>query len=243
MRHTDQRRRLRVDIVTQECELPRDELSRIQNPLDRVALAVGDLPSELDMTIVHHPRSHRFHVEAALSLPRRTIFTGDWDDYLDTALNRCLRKLIRQAEEYQQEADHQDDETASRIERMNHDGMAPEDPSADALGAAASIGDFHAFRRLLSGHEEWLRLRIGRWLQRYPELEAEIGRRLRIGDLVEEVFLNAFERYNQRSNDVPLHQWLDSLIDPSLQDFRHDPIEERENISFARTLKDMPAMP
>jgi ribosome-associated translation inhibitor RaiA len=243
MHHTDQRRQLRVEIVTQECELPRDELSRIQNPLDRVALAAGDLPSELDMRIVHHPRSQRFHVEAALSLPRRTIFTGDWDDYLDTALNRCLRKLIRQAEEYQQEPQRKEDETASHIERMNRNIMAPQDPSADALGAAASIGDFHAFRRLLSGHEEWLRLRIGRWLQRYPELEAELGRRLSIGDLLEEVFLNAFERYNQRSNDVPLHRWLDSLIDPSLHDFRHDPVEARQNISFARTLKDMTTMP
>jgi hypothetical protein len=240
MRHTEQRHQMRVEIVTQECELPRDELTRMQAPLERVAEAAGGLPAELDMTIVRHPKSRRYHVDAALRLPRRTLFTGDWDTYLDTALHRCVRKLLHQAEEYHHEPNHDGDAIAERVEAMHQGIMAPEDPDADVLGRAASAGDFHAFRRLLSGHEDWLRLRIGRWLQRYPNVEAEIGRRLKIGDLMEEVFLNAFERYHTRSGYVPLHQWLDSLIDPSLHDFLHDPIEERENISFARTLKDMP---
>jgi len=195
------------------------------------------------MKIVEHPRSHRFHVDASLHLPRRTLFTGDWDTYLDTALNRCLRKLIRKAEAYQAEHYRRADEVAKNVEQMNHDIMAPEDPDSGALGEAASRGDFHQFRHLLSGHDDWLRLRIGRWLARYPQIEAELGRRFAIGDFVEEVFLNAFERYGERSPHVPLRRWLDGLIDPSLQDFRRDPLDERENISFARTLKDMPAIP
>jgi len=40
---------------------------------------------------------------------------------------------------------------------------------------------------------------------------------LLIGDLVEEVYLNAFERFAQRSAEVSLSDWLEALIDPSLK--------------------------
>src|SRR3954466_14678102 len=83
MIHTHQQRKLRVKIETKECELPRDELPRIDESLNGIVQSVGDLPGELNLTIVRHPRTARFHVEAALSLPRRTLFTGDWDPYLD----------------------------------------------------------------------------------------------------------------------------------------------------------------
>jgi hypothetical protein len=240
MHHTDQRHQLRVNIETKECNLPSDELARIQGPLDEVAASIGDLPAQLHLTIVQHPHSRRFHVDAALRLPRETLFTGDWDSYLDTALERCVRKLLRKTERYHDGGDHRADTIARDIQRQNNQIVAPEDPDAGALGEAARSGDYHRFRKLLAGHEDWLRLRIGRWLQRYPQMEAELGRRVSIGDLVEEVLLNAFESFGGRSHDVPLHEWLDSLVDPSLQDFRHDPIDERENISFARTVRDTP---
>src|SRR5262245_44188016 len=134
MRHTDQHRhmrygQMRVDITTQQCNLPQDELSRMQGPLDRVADAVAGLPAELDVKIVEHPRSHRYHVDASLHLPRRTLFTGDWDAYLDTALNRCLRKLIRKAEAYQAEGDHAADDIAADVEQMNNDIVARKIPT------------------------------------------------------------------------------------------------------------------
>jgi len=108
------------------------------------------------------------------------------------------------------------------------------------LGAAAAEGDYRRFRNVLAAWEEWLRLRIGRWLERYPDAEAEVGRRVKIGDLVEEVWLTAFEHFTERSNDVPLHEWIDSLIDPALQTYCRHPVEERENISFARSLRETP---
>jgi len=240
MRHTDQRGTLRVNIETKQCDLPRDELPRINEPINRIAQIVGDVPGQLDITIVHHPRSQRFHVREQLKLPRRSVFTGEWSDYLDTALCRSLSKLIHKAEAYKQEPDHGRDDRVERVEKMNRDVVAPEDPDMSQLAAAVDEGDYSAFHALLSGHEDWLRLRVGRWLQRYPDAEAEVGRRVKIGDLVEEVLLNAFEGFHERSADVPMRDWLNSLIDPSLLDYCRHPAEERENISFVRSLRAPP---
>src|SRR5947199_8123610 len=124
---------MRANIETKKCELPRDELTRIEEPLDRAAEAVGDLPAELNLTIVRHPRTERFHVEAALSLPQRTLFTSDWDPYLDTALCRSLRKIRRKADRYTHEAEHPEDERAERVERSNRDIVAPENPDVGLL--------------------------------------------------------------------------------------------------------------
>lgn len=236
MQHTEQRRQVHINIETQACELPRDELPRIDQPLNDVMDVLGDMPGELKIKIIFHPHRQEHHVKAALSLPRRTLFTGDWDSYLDTALLRAIRKLKHKAAAYRTEPDHVADEVAERIEQMNRDIIAPENADMGPLGEAVASGDYRAFRSLLGGHEDWLRLRVGRWLERYPDAEAEVGRRVKIGDLVEEVLLTAFERYEGRSNDVPLHEWIDSLIDPALQTYCQHPVEERENISLVRSL-------
>lgn len=240
MRHTDHRGQLEVHVETKECDLPRDELTRIQEPIDRIAKSVGQLPAQLDINIIYHPRSDRYHVEATGRLPRRSLFTGDWDVYLDTALDRSLRKLLRKIEAYQQEPDRGEDERALRVDAMNREVIAPEDPDAGPLAEAASSQDYASFRRLLANYEDWLRLRVGRWLQRYPEANDEVGRRLRIGDLVEEVYLNAFERYGERPAVKSLHEWLDDLLDPSLRALWDNMVEERESASHARSVRDMP---
>src|SRR5438094_941580 len=121
MQHTEQRRQVRIDIETEECDLPRDELARIDQPVNEMLDLVGDLPGELKLKIVHHPHRQEFHVKAALSLPRRTLFTGDWDAYLDTALGRAIRKLKHKTAAYQAEPDHAADEVAQRVEQMNRD--------------------------------------------------------------------------------------------------------------------------
>lgn len=241
MRHTDHRGHLEVDLETKECTLPPDELARMQEPLDQIARTVGNLPARLEMTIVYHPRTARYHVDAGLRLPRRTLFTGDWDSYLDTALTRSMHKLIHKAEAYQEEPDREQDALAERIDEMNRDIMAPEDPAVGELAAASEAGDYARFRHLLGDYEQWIRLRVGRWLQRYPEANAELGGRLSIGDLVEEMFLNAFEHYSERPTIKPLHEWIDDLLDPSLRALWDDPEEERESISHARTVREMQA--
>lgn len=72
-------------------------------------------------------------------------------------------------------------------------------------------------------------------MQRYPDLQARIGRGLEIADLVEEVFLIAFERYASRPTDVPFGTWLENLIDPAVKELQVRGDAELENIHLAQS--------
>ena len=101
-------------------------------------------------------------------------------------------------------------------------------------------GDYESFRRALFVYEEPLRLSIGRWVQRYPEVNDRLGDKFGLPDILEEVFLNAFEQFDSRPKQVPLGEWLDNLIDPSLKQLLNSPDEELENISFVRSQRGTP---
>jgi hypothetical protein len=213
----------------------------MQQSLGSLSEAVRDFANaELRLTVLRHTNQD-YHVEANLRLPGQTLFTSDWDPYLDSAFQRCLRKLVRKAEASRPRPDRE--QAARRREALDRDIVAPRDADAGPLGRAIAAGDYRTFRRLLAGYEDWLRTRAGRWLQRYPEAEARVGDRLLIGDLVEETYLNAFERYGQRPADVPFHAWLDRLIDPSLKALLRHPDEVSENARMARSLREVPLRP
>lgn len=241
MQYTDARYNLRVTIEPKECSIPQDELARMQGSLDPIGEVACDFPgAELSLQVIRHPRSSVYHVEARLKVPGRTFVSGDEDAYLDTAFQRCVRKLTEKVNQHRENPDRAAQERARRLERLNNDIVAPEDPADGPLGKAVTDGDYRAFRTALAGYEDWLRLRVGRWIQRYPEAEARVGDGLLIGDLVEEVYLNAFERFTARPRAVSLREWIDGLIDPSLKMLLKHPDEERQNASLARTLRETP---
>lgn len=64
-------------------------------------------------------------------------------------------------------------------------------------------GDYAAFRKLMFVYEEPLRNRIGRWIERYPEVAAQLDEQVYLEDIVEEVFLTAFDEYDDRPQAVP----------------------------------------
>jgi hypothetical protein len=230
--------------VEVDCELgdiPRDELARMQQSLEPIGDAVRDFPhSELWITVVRHPRSDSYNVQAKLKVPGATLFSGDRDTYLDSAFQRCVRKLARKASAYREQPDRQAEERAEDRAGLDRDVVAPEDPSMGPVADAVKNGDYRGFRNALVLYEDWLRKRVGRWVQRYPEAQARVGGDLRIGDLVEEVYLNAFEHFTRRPTDIRLSEWLDRLIDPSLKAMLRHPDEEERNASFARTLRQTP---
>jgi ribosome-associated translation inhibitor RaiA len=241
MHYTDDRSHLRVEIHEKECRIPEDERARMQSSLGRLSESVRDFPSsDLTLKVIHHPRSGAYHVEARLRVPGRTLFSGDQDAYLDTAFQRCLRKLVQHVEAYRADPNRAAQEQARRRDALDNNIVAPEDPADGVLGRAVTAGDYRRFRTALAGYEDWIRTRVGRWIQRYPEAEARVGDGLLIGDLVEEVYLNAFERFTKRRQEVRLRDWLDGLIDLSLKMLMKRPDEERENASLARTLRDTP---
>jgi hypothetical protein len=76
------------------------------------------------------------------------------------------------------------------------------DPDPAALDRAVGEGDYAGFRRAAFGYEEPVRRRVGRWVERYPKIAARIDRGLKIEDIVEAVFLDAFEGYDQRPREA-----------------------------------------
>jgi hypothetical protein len=239
MHYTEDRYHLQVEISARECIIPPDELARMQRLLEPLGEAVEECSSsQLGITVIHQPRSRVFHVAARLTLPTGSVSAEDRDDYLDSAFQRCVATLIQRVRDGQPRPPVQT--ARDWLAVLDRDVVAPEDPDAGPLGEAVRAGDYRAFRLALSGYEDWLRGRVGRWVQRYPEAEAGVGRRLRIGDLVEEVYLSAFESFLERPTDVRLSDWLERLIDPSLKALLRHPDEERENASLARTLRELP---
>lgn len=232
---------LRLEIQTKDCALPADERARLQTALTALVEVVKDFPNPaLWINTIYHPHSGVYHAEFKLQLPGRTLFTGEKDPYLDNALQRGVRKLIRKAEAYKEHPDQEALATAERRDALDRDVIAPEDPDAGPLAEAALAGDYRAFRTALAGYEEWLRKRVGRLVQRRPEAQARLGGELRLGDIVEEVYLNAFEQFRQRPTAVRLTEWLAGLIDPSISALLRHPEEEAEAASFARTMRETP---
>jgi ribosome-associated translation inhibitor RaiA len=231
----------RVEIQTKGCDIPADERARLQAALGELAEAAKDFPTPtLWIKVINHPHGQAYHVEFKLKLPGRTIFTGEEDPYLDSALQRCVQKAIRKVQAYKEHPDRQAVAEAGRRDALDRDVVAPEDPDAGPLAEAAAAGDYRAFRTALTRYEEWLRKRIGRLVQRHPEAQARLGRELLLGDLVEEVYLNAFGRFTRRPTAVRLSQWLEGLIDPSIRSLLRHPGEGREAASLARTLRETP---
>lgn len=234
MRYQDPKNHLEFELNARNFEIPPDERLRMQDSIERIADELKGLASKLWITIHHHPKNPApYHVEAKLKLPQETFKTGDWDSYLDAAFQRCARKLIRKIERSRDETG-----TVNQTERPGAlpgtEVAAPEDPQESVLAQAVEADDYRTFRRALTGHEEWLRDRVGRWVQRFPAVDLEIGKGVTIADLVEEVYLNAFERYAERPQGQPVTPWLSDLVDPSIKLFVRHPDEEQENVRAAQ---------
>jgi hypothetical protein len=232
---------LRVEITTKGCEVPPDERARLQSSLAALAGSINGFPDpSLTGRVVFHPRSEQYNVKFKLKLPGRTLFIRDEDPYLDLALQRSLLKLTQKAEAYKEHPDPQAVTVAERRATLDNDVVAPEDPEVGPLAAAAAAGEYRPFRTALAVYEEWLRKRVGRLVLRHPEAEARVGKELRLGDVVEEVYLIAFEGFTTRPTNVRLSQWLEGLIEPSLRALMDHSEEEEMAASLARTVRETP---
>jgi ribosome-associated translation inhibitor RaiA len=228
--------RLHFEIETQECKISDDARNQMQPYSELIANAVAEFPNpQLWITIVYHTNSDRYHAQAKLKLPGETIITGAYDEQLQVAFERCAMRVIRRVNSYKAEPDRDAIEQAKREATRSDDVIAPVEPDSGRLGEAIQNDDYVAFRRAFWSHEEWVRKRVGRWVQRYQEVQEQIGQSLEIADLVEEVFLLAFERYAKRSKAVSISEWLDSLVDPAVKTFCRHPGEEKDAVRRAES--------
>lgn len=229
---------LLIDLDTKNCSLDASEVSKLETMIDPLRGPVEKFPiSTLYITIERHPRSQDYYAKTALRLTGRTLTTGHADVHWMPAFENCIGKLVHRLKGYQGEMSG-DGARHKYLIGTRQDVEPADSVDPEAVDASVADQDFERFRSLLFPYEESVRKRVGRWVQRYPEIEAQIDVRFQLDDAVEEVFLMAFERYDKRPRDILFGDWLEQLIDPSVKLLRDHTEEELENIQFVRSTRE-----
>jgi hypothetical protein len=238
MRYSDDRTALNLEIEAKGFILPEDEKERVQGRLDEIGEAIGEYPvADLRIDLVFHEQSQVYHAKLALRVPGRTLLASAKHIYLDSAIQDGMRNLLAELETNRRRPEREVVDELRERQALDEAILPPGDPRSRVVADAARHGDYHTFRTALAGYEEWLRRRVGRWVQRYPTVDARIGGDILIGDLIEQVYLLAFERFAHRPTVVPLHEWLDALIDTAVKAVMRKTDEEHEVASMARTVR------
>jgi ribosome-associated translation inhibitor RaiA len=237
MPFSDESYNLRIELDTKHFECSPQQIEYLEDTLEPLRRVTARFPvSDLYITIAFHGHSNQYRVKTSLVLPGRTIATGDVAENMAPAYERCVRKLVKRVEAYKADLGG-DEEQAKLTEGTRHDVSPNRELDAQALDDAVENGDYKAFRQGLYPYEDALNERVGRYIQRLPEMEEQLqAGAFTIGDVVEEVILNAFERYDHRPREVRLGEWLEQLIAPSVKMIATNPDEELQNISFARSI-------
>ncbi len=239
--HPSQKMRILFD--AHQYRLSDEEMAQIRLQLDSLLRQVEAFPlSDVHVLVERNTRSNDFSVKISLVLPGETLVGNDHDLYLPTAVDRCLMGLEENVRAYKDRLGQVPER--QKAEKGTHQELGPSvPPDGAAIEQAVRDGDYAAFRKATLAYEEPLRKRIGRWIERYPDVEARIGRGLAVGDLVEEVFLAAFEGYDRRPRDIRFGDWLVALIDPAVKALQTQPDRELENINLVRAALETEGVP
>ncbi len=237
MKPTDRRNDFPIQIDAHRYTVSPAENDKIREGAGSLRRQVEHFPiANLHVLIERNARSNDYTVKTDLFLNNETLVCSDHDALPYTAYERCLQSLSAEVERYKarlgQDAERQKTEKATR-----QTVRPTASPDMAVIEAAVRDRDYAAFRTATFVYEEPVRKRAGRWVERYPEADAQIGKRLKIADIVEEVFLNAFENYDRRPEGVRLGDWLENLIDPAVKELLRRPDEELENIALARAAR------
>jgi ribosome-associated translation inhibitor RaiA len=237
MRVSQAREGLQVSIDARHCRLPQAEIDRMNTALDTLGRKAEAFPvSDLRILVEYNARNNDFSVKTTLILPGQTLVCNDHDVQPYTAFERCVENLLRVLAEYKDKLGQVSDQ--QKQEKGTQHGVLPDHlPDGAAIDAAVGEGDYAAFREATLSYEEPLRKRVGRWVERYPEVAAQLGARLTLADVVEEVFLDAFEGYEKRPREVRLGDWLERLIDPAVKELLSHTDAELENVRMARSAR------
>jgi ribosome-associated translation inhibitor RaiA len=234
MTFSDQSYNLRIELDTKGCELSADEIEEMEIDLDTLKSLVSDFPvSDLHITVVYHQKAHDYHVKTSLMLSGRKLFTGERHAKVHPAFESCIRKLTKKVRAYKRQMRVGED-AEKHSAGTRHDVVPIGEINLQAIVDAVSAEDYAKFRREIDVFEPSLAQRISHWIERYPEIGSRLEHPFQVSDIVEEVFLNAFDRFESRSHQIPPGQWLESLIDPSVQALLQSPDEEYQRIQFAK---------
>ncbi len=228
------KRKTRIEFDLHECSLAEPVLDKMRDNLVAIAPQVEHFPlADFHVLIERKARSNDFSVKVTLVLPGERLVGTDHDPLVHVAFERCLISLEENLRAYKDRLG-QVPQRQKQVKGTAQELEPSVPPDAAALEQAVQEGDYTAFRSATLAYEEPVRKRVGRWIERYPDVAGRIGHGLEVADLVEEVFLLAFEQYPGRPRTLRLGEWFDGLIDPAVKALRRHPEEELENIHLVR---------
>lgn len=215
------------------------ETQAIAAEVDRIRPLIEDFPTQiLHINLEYNSHSEEYKVKLALVLPGQTFATGDVSEAWEPSLEKSVHKMIRRIEHYK--ATMSGEPEQARIAAGTTMEVEPNRRmDGKQVVAAVESGNYTEFRKAMYPIEESLRNRVGRWVQRYPQIQAKIGTRFTIADIVEETFMLVFDRYAEWRPKMFFGQWIETLIDPAMKAIAHDPEGELETISFQRPWNEM----
>jgi len=227
----------RIQFDLHQCTLADAVLDKMRENLDNVLRRVEHFPvADVRVLISWNHRNNDYSVKVSLILPGDTLVGQDHDQAVHAAFDRCLMGLEENIRAYKDRLG-QVPERQKQEKRTSQDLAPTPPPDPAAIDQAIRDANYAAFRTATFGYEEPVRKRVGRWIDRYPDIDGRIGQGLEVADIVEEVFLMAFEEYESRPADIRFGDWLESLIDPAVKALQHHPDEELENINLVRSAR------
>lgn len=233
----DQARDLLIATDSDGVTISPAEQAKMDQDLNTLRKLIQTFPSpELKLEISNQTPSI-IRVGASLRLAGRTLFAAGQLNTLHASWDEAIKRLISKVRAFKDQLGHVP-ERQKQNEGTLHDIVPTMAADAQAIDRAVQNMDYRAFREAMGVYEDPLEKRIGRWIERYPDAQERLGDSLIISEIVEEVFLNAFDQYNRRPESLRLGQWLENLIDPSVRTLLLDGGDEKKNLSFLQTAKE-----
>lgn len=234
MTFSDQSYNLLVNLDMKHCQLPPGELNKMETMLSPLGDMVRNFPvSKLHVLVSRRHRTSDYVVRTSLILSGDTLVSSEHHELAHTAFEHCINNLVREVQRYKDRLGSVAEQAKQRV-GTHHELVPTIPPDAATIEAAVQNSDYAAFRTATSGYEEPVTASVGRWVERYPQVAARLGRDLHISDLVEDVFLIAFEEYEYRPKDLRFGEWLGRHIDTAIKAMAEHPEEEMENVNMVR---------
>jgi DNA-directed RNA polymerase specialized sigma24 family protein len=185
-------------------------------------LSVG--PSELRLAITHESETDGWELQAALHLPTRTLAAERSGPSLEGVFDRTVADLVRAVNE----EEGRPVEVSRRLQGL--EAILPLLESNHAQGRS------HQFFTFLRPLVQTLRTYTERELELLELEGAHPLETLEVDDVLDEVLLQAWDRFAQRPKDVPIDLWLISLIHELLNaaanGVRHLSLEDERDVAL-----------
>jgi ribosome-associated translation inhibitor RaiA len=227
---------LRLEIDTHGCTLSAEQAAHMRGDLDALTKMVENFPqSKLHVLIESFDRTNDFAVTTSLLLPGQTLVASERGRDMHAAYEQCVRVLMDEVKEYKDRLGHIPERR--KVIEGTHELLVPTiDPDPGAVDAAVAAGDYAAFRLALQGYEEPLQERVRHWLDRVANADGRGRVSFTFMDVVEEVFLDAFEGYARRPKNERFGDWLARLVDPAVNELLRHPDAELENVHMIQSV-------